>query len=49
VEAARAAGVDIQLRYCDVGGHGDLIDRCPDDWGAWAIDFFERALSSAPR
>jgi len=49
VEAAQAAGVGIQLRYCDGGGHGDLIDHCPEEWGAWALDFFERALSSGSR
>jgi len=44
VEAARAAGVDIRLQYCDGGGHGNLIDHCPEGWGAWAVAFFERAF-----
>ena len=44
VEAARAAGVDIRLQYCAGGGHGNLMDHCPEGWGAWAVDFFERAF-----
>jgi pimeloyl-ACP methyl ester carboxylesterase len=43
--AARGAGIDIDLRYCEGGRHGDLIDHCPDEWGIWANDFFERNLS----
>ncbi len=48
-EAARAAGIDIELQYCHGGGHGNLMDHCPANWGAWAVDFFERARSSGPR
>jgi len=44
VAAARAAGVPIELRYCEGGAHGNLVDHCPDEWGQWATDFFERAL-----
>jgi pimeloyl-ACP methyl ester carboxylesterase len=43
--AARAAGVDIELRYCVGGRHGDLIDHCRDEWGAWAGEFFARSLT----
>jgi fermentation-respiration switch protein FrsA (DUF1100 family) len=42
--AALEAGVDIDIRYCVGGAHGDLIDRCPTEWGAWATAFFGRAL-----
>ena len=44
LQAARAAGIDIELRYCEGGGHGDLIDHCPTQWAAWTNDFFAGAL-----
>ena len=46
VAAARSAGVPADVRYCQGGGHGDLIDVCPDEWGEWAVDFFSRSLAS---
>jgi uncharacterized protein len=42
--AAKSAGVDIELRYCPGGRHGDLIDHCPIEWGEWAVEFYERTL-----
>jgi fermentation-respiration switch protein FrsA (DUF1100 family) len=43
--AAQGAGVDIELRYCAGGDHGDLVDHCPIEWGAWAGEFFARSLA----
>jgi pimeloyl-ACP methyl ester carboxylesterase len=42
LEAARRADVPATLHYCDGGGHGNLIDHCPAEWGAWAVAFFSR-------
>ena len=42
--AARAAGVSAALHYCEGGGHGNLVDHCPEEWAAWATEFFEGAL-----
>ena len=42
--AARAARVLATLHYCEGAGHGNLVDHCPDEWGAWATDFFAAAL-----
>jgi uncharacterized protein len=42
--AARDAGVSVELRHCQGGRHGRLIDDCPDDWAAWTLDFLDRAL-----
>jgi hypothetical protein len=43
--AAREAGVPVELRYCDTGEHGRLIDACGPAWAAWATDFFAAARS----
>jgi pimeloyl-ACP methyl ester carboxylesterase len=47
LEVARAAGVAIDVRYCPGGGHGNLVEHCPDDWGRWAVEFFSGALGEA--
>jgi pimeloyl-ACP methyl ester carboxylesterase len=41
--AAKAAGVEAELRMCD-GSHGTLIDECAAEWASWAVEFFSRTL-----
>jgi hypothetical protein len=41
--AAKAAGVPVELHYCEAGTHGKVIDVCPSDWAAWT-DAFLRPL-----
>lgn len=41
--AARDAGVPVELEYCQGGTHGELIDRCPEEWARWAVPFLEAA------
>jgi uncharacterized protein len=43
--AARDAGVPAELEYCEGGTHGELIDRCPEEWARWATRFFEGAAA----
>ncbi|HEY4751778.1 MAG TPA: alpha/beta hydrolase, partial [Candidatus Limnocylindrales bacterium] len=38
-EAAQAARVPVTIQYCAGGGHGKLVDHCPDQWQAW-VDAF---------
>jgi hypothetical protein len=45
VQAAREAGVPIELRYCDPGWHGHVIDECPAEWAAWAAGFLTAAMA----
>jgi hypothetical protein len=37
--AAQAAGVPVTIRYCESGGHGRLVEKCPDLWRAWVDEF----------
>jgi uncharacterized protein len=37
--AAEAAGVPVTMRYCQDGGHGGLVNKCPDEWQAWVDEF----------
>jgi alpha/beta hydrolase fold len=45
--AARTAGVPVELHYCLGGTHGQVIDRCPAEWAAWATGFLARVRASA--
>jgi pimeloyl-ACP methyl ester carboxylesterase len=44
--AAQTAGVPITLRYCVGGQHGRLVDKCPQEWEAWANDFLRPLVES---
>ena len=48
-EAARAAGVEIELHWCEEAGHnapaGMPVWVCRDDFAAWMLDFFSRNLA----
>jgi hypothetical protein len=52
-EAARAAGVPVELHYCEapvIGsdpghGHGHVINDCPEAWAAWATEFLAAAMA----
>jgi hypothetical protein len=37
--AAEAAGVPFRVQYCEGGGHGGLVDKCPGEWQAWVDEF----------
>ena len=48
VRAAAAAGVPVELHYCEGlttgnGSHGRVITQCPDDWTSWANEFLAAA------
>lgn len=43
--AALAAGIDVELQYCQGAPHGQVIDRCPNEWARWALSFLDRARS----
>jgi pimeloyl-ACP methyl ester carboxylesterase len=42
---ATDAGVPVERHYCPGATHGKVIDTCPTDWGAWAVDFLDRAFA----
>jgi len=44
--AARSAGVPVELHYCDTGTHGNVINRCPDDWAAWSRAFLDPLVAA---
>ena len=37
--AAQAAGVPVTIHYCEGGGHGGLVDKCPGQWQSWVDQF----------
>lgn len=49
--AALAGGVPATIRYCEGGGHGQLVDKCPTQWQAWVDEFVSGipALQAAAR
>lgn len=49
--AAQAAGVAVTIQYCEGGGHGKLVEKCPAQWQAWVDAFFAQIpeLQSAAR
>ena len=41
--AARAAGVDVEVRICEGATHGAVVTRCADAWAGWVLDFLLEA------
>ncbi len=46
--AAKAAGLPVELHWCDGGRHGSLVTQCAADWAKWTNDFLARAASAPP-
>jgi uncharacterized protein len=44
VATAEAAGISVELHWCDGAGHGRVIDVCTDDYATWVRDFFTAAM-----
>ncbi|HEX5590781.1 MAG TPA: alpha/beta fold hydrolase [Candidatus Limnocylindrales bacterium] len=44
VAEAESSGVDVELRMCEGGEHGKLVEACPDDWAAWTVSFLDRVF-----
>jgi pimeloyl-ACP methyl ester carboxylesterase len=44
VAKAQGSGVDVELHMCQGGAHGELVEACPDEWAAWAVEFLDRAF-----
>ena len=48
-DAAVAAGVDVELHWCEGAGHnapaGMPVVVCHDEFGQWMLDFFSRTLT----
>lgn len=40
VTDARAAGISVELHWCDGAAHGKVVEVCADDYAAWVHDFF---------
>jgi pimeloyl-ACP methyl ester carboxylesterase len=40
-----AAGVPVELQWCEGAGHGLVDETCPDPYAGWVRDFFTRALA----
>ena len=41
---AAAAGIPVELQWCEGAGHGHVNDVCSEDFAAWIDDFFTRNL-----
>ena len=41
---AEAAGIPVELHWCEGAGHGHVDDVCPDDFARWLHDFFSENL-----
>ena len=41
---AAAAGIPVELHWCEGAGHGQVDDVCPDDFARWLHDFFSENL-----
>ena len=47
--AAKAAGVPVELRMCQGGKHGSLVDGgCRADWATWSVAFVDRVFGLTP-
>ena len=46
VADARAAGLSVDLQWCQGAGHGLVDDVCPDDYATWVRDCFTAAASA---
>jgi pimeloyl-ACP methyl ester carboxylesterase len=44
--AAQAAGVPVELHYCEGATHGRVIDTCPAAWAAWVDAFLGPLVES---
>jgi fermentation-respiration switch protein FrsA (DUF1100 family) len=45
VADAEAAGVSVELHWCEGATHGTVVDVCTDDYATWVRDFFTAAVS----
>jgi uncharacterized protein len=45
---AEAAGIPVELHFCEGAGHGQVVETCPDEFATWVFDFFTAAAASAP-
>jgi pimeloyl-ACP methyl ester carboxylesterase len=43
VRDAKAAGISVELHWCEGAGHGQVVDVCRDDFAIWVFDFFTAA------
>lgn len=41
---ARASGVSVEVRMCQGGSHGALVEACPSDWASWTKTFISTAF-----
>jgi pimeloyl-ACP methyl ester carboxylesterase len=41
---AAAAGIPVELQWCEGAGHGHVNDVCSEDFARWIHDFFSRNL-----
>ena len=46
VADATAAGIPVELHWCEGAGHGMVDDVCPDDLATWVRDFFTAAAAN---
>jgi pimeloyl-ACP methyl ester carboxylesterase len=49
VSDADAAGIPVEVHWCDDAGHGRVVDVCRDDFATWVRDFFTAASGQAVR
>lgn len=43
-EAARAAGVPVEIHACEGATHGQVVNTCPDAYTTWVGSLLERAI-----
>jgi len=41
---AAAAGIPVELHWCDGAAHGAVVDVCTEDFAGWVSGFFSRTL-----
>ena len=41
---AAAAGIPVELHWCEGAGHGQVDDVCPNKYARWLHDFFSENL-----
>jgi hypothetical protein len=47
LEAARTAGVPVEIHACPGAGHGRVIDTCPTEYREWVASFLGRASAGS--
>jgi len=47
VADAEAAGIPVQLHWCEGAGHGLVVSVCTDAYGQWVLDFFTAAVANS--